>query len=850
MLRLIACPHICSIEKDRLDRSVEEGPTVAEHLENVGWEPLGLSARVFIDGRYIPDSEWGTLVPRTGQCLVARAIPRGGGGGGGKDVMRMVAMIGIMALAIGVPILVATTSLIAAGTLGGALFTTAIGLVGTLAINALIPPARPKLNDLSNMSTGSNTLTISGTSNQLIPYGVVPRVYGLHRIFPPLGARHYTEVSGDRQFLRALFCFGPGPLALSDFKIGENSIDLYKDVEIEVHQGYVTDPPHTLYPAAVNEEPLSIPVKSGASPIRTSKPNANELGIDFTFPGLWKDKTNRDGIDPVTVNLRVEYRLQGDVPFLIANGAPAVRSTMTTALTGTNNDLIFTQQGAGSAAGNNISIAYVDPGVHDVASETVRVTPVGNGFAFTVILRRVGGNYSLAVQVMNALLSASFSTATRFNPTGPIRTVASVIGITLAPGNDGTGQVAPMAPTFLRGGRDETPSLSQTNMHTSQFTVPIVFKTPTPGTYEVRVTRLTADSTDPLVHDEVFWTALRTIRPGSEIDLIPPGMASVAIRIRATDQLHGTLDSFNAVAHSILPDWDGNAWVPRETSNPASIFRDIHQGTANARPKADDRMDLETLQGFHERCTQHGFEFNAVVDFRSTLSELGRDVLAAGRATPGYRDGKVSVIEDIPQTIPAHILTPRNSWDFKGTKVFSDLPHALKVRFVNADTLQQDEVVVIADGYGVTDAEGIRRDAFGHPTTLPEATKFEAWEAGLGVNVPAQIFKIKRYHLAVLALRPETYSVSSDFENLVMRPGDLVKVQHDIPLFGLCSGRIVGLTQDALGRATTITLDEPCVMLSGERYGIRLRLQDGTQLQREVQTVVGAQSTLTLLEPV
>ena len=40
------------------------------------------------------------------------------------------------------------------------------------------------------------------------------------------------------------------------------------------------------------------------------------------------------------------------------------------------------------------------------------------------------------------------------------------------------------------------------------------------------------------------------------------------MRIRATDQLNGSLDEFNADVSSICRDWDGSAWVVRETQNP------------------------------------------------------------------------------------------------------------------------------------------------------------------------------------------------------------------------------------------------------------------------------------------
>ncbi len=252
-IRLIACPHVFSTEKGRIDALRPAGGTVTDLLRSIGWTREHESVRVTIDGVLVHHAQWEHIVTRPGESVVVRAVPMGGGGGGGKDAGRLVAMIGILALAFAAPYLAPVAwGLVGAWT--GAALTATISIVGSLAISALIPPARPKMNDLSGLtSSSSNTLSLNGTSNQLIPYGVVPRVYGRHRIFPPLAAKHYTEVVGDQQFLRALFCFGPGPLSLSDFKIGENPVELFQDVEIEVHAGTPDDPPHVLYPLAVTE---------------------------------------------------------------------------------------------------------------------------------------------------------------------------------------------------------------------------------------------------------------------------------------------------------------------------------------------------------------------------------------------------------------------------------------------------------------------------------------------------------------------------------------------------------------------------------------------------------------------
>ena len=83
------------------------------------------------------------------------------------------------------------------------------------------------------------------------------------------------------------------------------------------------------------------------------------------------------------------------------------------------------------------------------------------------------------------------------------------------------------------------------------------------------------------------------------------------------------------------------------------------------------------------------------------------------------RDGKYSVVRDVPQTVPVQQFTPRNSTGFSATKVFTDIPHALKVRFINpAANWQQDEVVVCDDGYSATPVgNGVELVANGEFTT-------------------------------------------------------------------------------------------------------------------------------------
>ncbi len=151
-----------------------------------------------------------------------------------------------------------------------------------------------------------------------------------------------------------------------------------------------------------------------------------------------------------------------------------------------------------------------------------------------------------------------------------------------------------------------------------------------------------------------------------------------ALRIKATGQLNGVIDRFNGVVSSILPAWDGENWVVQETCNPASLFRHVLQGNANARPLSDSRLDLARLQEWHEACADVGRQFNMVVNCDISVRDMLHSIASTGRASPTLLDGKWGIVEDRAQSVPVQHFTPRNSFGFEGRKEFDELPQALE----------------------------------------------------------------------------------------------------------------------------------------------------------------------------
>ena len=355
-----------------------------------------------------------------------------------------------------------------------------------------------------------------------------------------------------------------------------------------------------------------------------------------------------------------------------------------------------------------------------------------------------------------------------------------------------------------------------------------------PGQYDVRIRRTTADPTDSpddtdRTVDKAFWTCLRTIKYQNPVNL--KGMALIALRIKATDQLNGVVDQFNCIAHSILPAWNGFSWITQTTSNPAAIYRNILQGTANARPLVDSRLDLPTIQQWSEDCDVTGRACNLIIDYQTSVFEALRQVAATGRASFDLRDGKYSVIQDKPQDSIVQLFTPRNSREFSGHKVFVDLPHALKINFVNEQAdWKNDELLVFADGFDLT-----------------TATKFDTLDL-IGITNPDQVWKDGRYHIAQATLRPEVYELTVDIENLIVTRGDLVGVVHDVPRFGLGAGRIKSVTLNGSNEATSIVVDNALVMDEAFRYVVRYRRNDSTMFLKEIVSVTGEQTTFAFIE--
>lgn len=367
--------------------------------------------------------------------------------------------------------------------------------------------------------------------------------------------------------------------------------------------------------------------------------------------------------------------------------------------------------------------------------------------------------------------------------------------------------------------------LSVTSKTPNQAIRRTVGKAVSSGQYDVRVRRITKDQTsvDDAVGDEVYWTALRGRQNAPAVNFDKP-LTLIELRIKATGELSGTVDTLNCIAQPRIQAWNGSSWVSNQnTRNPADHFRHVLQGNANARPRANSEIDLQSLQDWHAFCVTNGFTFEYVATEQRSVYEMLTTIAAAGRAAVSLRDGKWGVVWDVKNSPIVQHFTPRNSWGFSSNRAYADLPHAFRVSFINrANGYLNDERVVYDDGYNAGNA-----------------TKFEGLDFP-GVTDPTLVWKHGRYHIAQLRLQREVYTLSTDFEHIVCTRGDRVRVNHDVVLWGNGAGRVKSVA------GQVVTIDDTFTMEAGKTYSMRFRKADGSSLIRTIAGVDGEFNTFTL----
>lgn len=704
LIPVLAAPMI-DPAAGRIDMAMPVGSTLAEiviatlpDLPSSDWHHLRV-AIVSERGSIIISAEyWRSVRPREGVRVVIRLVP---GKTALKSILSIVVAIAAVALGQFWAIPVANALGISTGLAAG-LIGLGVTVIGNLLINALIPPTKQQTLE------AENRYSITGWRNRLEPDAAVPLPLGTVRYAPPFGAYTYSEIVGDWQYLRCLFCFGYGPLSLSGFQIGDTSLSEYDEVEIQVREGRSDDEPLSMFPRQIMEE---------------------TIGAELLMPYA------RD-----------------DLGEIISGSSP-------------EEDRIVRTTGA-DASGASVILAW--------PAGLVRYNDKGNPVS-----------HSVTVRIDQRRIDAD--------------EWQHVKTITVS---------ARKLEAFYR-------------QHTWDF--------PSRGRWQVSCTMLTAETTDSKIQQRTSWAALQTIRPEYPLNF-PHPLAVVALRIKATHQLNGQLDNFNALVSRPCPDYDhtSGTWIEQATSNPAALYRYVLQSPANPKAVSDSALDLEDLADWHDFCRVNGLKYDRVIEEKSTtLRDLLTEIAAAGRASPRHDGLKWSVTVDRPDKLLVDHISPRNSYDFRLSRSYVEPPDGFRVSFLDAtNDYKAAERIVPWPG-----------KESGNLLLLEELEL-------PGKTDPDEIYLEARRRMYEAMHRPDVYTVSQDGPIRVATRGDLVQLSSDVINRVQCAARV----KSASGRL--IEIDEVVTMEDGKSYAVRFRTgisaEDtiGTSVVRTLVKTPGEKSVL------
>jgi hypothetical protein len=866
-LSVIAKPHPLSDELVMAEYPV--GTTLAEIVG-----PGAKHCRIEIAGEVVPSEWWPRIRPKPSTAVLITRIPQSALGGV-KGILRLVAFAALAVVTYGVAtgVIFGLEGLAAVGAAAG------IGIAGSLLISALIPPQTPA-------TPGSSSVTqlqsITGTQNQATPWNVIPCVIGTMRMFPTLAALPFSEINGNDQYVRFLFDFGYGNPSISDLKIGDDDLANFTDVELQIGT------PRNLIP---DSDGTSLTWTGDAGLVFNATAGAVAGGA-WRYTGTGAASTSRARTSQLIVvtpgkTCTLSAYIDASHVTSIAGGGNPFFGVFNPAIT-----TLYASVAQPLGSNGRLNVSFVVPsGVTQVVvvlSTNNCTVASGQLLVFSDAQLEFGAltDYQssgvslftddITETAAGDVLNTDGNTATRtsaaladelavdfvfpnglfgFDSKGNAINVTCDIRVEVSKSGTGAWSSVPSLP----GG---TSGVGLTISNTAATVVTDIFRVTSSARqtlrvgfrwkcnsgfgrnqYDIRVTRVTTNWGTADVNSRsgnLTWAIVRTIRytlPSTT------NTEKASLRIKATDQLNGSINQFNGIAAQPIPVWNGSAWVLSTTNNdiPAYVYRWVLTSCpANPRLIDPSRVDDAALIAWGAECIAKEFTFDTVQDQPTTVFELLKDICAAGRASFTVRDGKYSVVRDVAQTVPVQHFTPRNSWGFQGQRNFIDQVQALRVQYVNPEAnYQNDEIIVYDDGFSADGAGG---------TTI--ATKFETFQIRGCTNANGA-WRLGRYHLAVARLRPNLYTWNADVEHIVCQRGDLVKFASDVISVGTAWGRIKSVTVDGSHNVTAVVVDEPLLIAASTTYAIRIRTQDaGTHVTNVTVAVGDGITAVTLVTPI
>jgi len=286
-------------------------------------------------------------------------------------------------------------------------------------------------------------------------------------------------------------------------------------------------------------------------------------------------------------------------------------------------------------------------------------------------------------------------------------------------------------------------------------------------------------------------------------DFSYPCTALVAIRALATDQLSGGLPRVEVLAKRMtLSVWDGTAWEQKAATNPAWATWSLIQNARYGMGWPKERMLYSEFADWAAWCDEKGLTVNVYIDVFSSGPEALKRTSELGRGTMIQRGMNVGCLADMPAD-PVQMFSVGNiladsfsqSW-----LELKDRANVIEITYPDEATEFTRQTVELRRKNLDENTDDVVRQS----VSLPGCTSRE-----LAVRHGRFLLNSNEYLL-------RTAMWKADVDAIACQPGDVVMLQHDLPMWGE-GGRVVGCA------GTTLTLDKQVTLEPGVSYAVQLR---------------------------
>jgi predicted phage tail protein len=366
------------------------------------------------------------------------------------------------------------------------------------------------------------------------------------------------------------------------------------------------------------------------------------------------------------------------------------------------------------------------------------------------------------------------------------------------------------------------------------------------GPWDLRVRRITDDSTTQALQNQTFWDSFTEI---IDEKFSYPNSALMGISIDS--ELYNAIPSrgyeiegmilqvpsnYDALARTYTGVWDGT-FSTAYSNNPAWVFYDL---VVNSRYGlgdyvSADQIDKFTLFEIAQYCdelvdngdgsTEPRYTVNVYLQTREDAVKMIQALASAFASMSFWSAGTVTLTQDSPKQ-PTALFTPANvingSFSYAGSSVRTRST-VIGVTWNDPQDLYRQAVEYIEDHVAIERFGFIKKDVI-----------------AFGCTSRGQAHRFGKAILFTESLETDTVTFSTGLDGLAIAPGEVIQVADPVRSGDRLGGRFQAATTSAFTLDASVTID------STSAYTLFAVMPDGTVESSTVTTGAGATTTLAI----